>query len=82
MFGIPILLYLLWLPHLDTEAELFFNFFLVPDCMVPEAILRCRVVVVAKLKIVASPALKIFTVRKKLKEPHYIDLTKRIRKVW
>ena len=45
MFEIAILLYLLWLSHLDTEAQLFFDFFLVP-----EAILCCRNVVVAKLK--------------------------------
>ena len=36
--------YSLWLLHFDTEASIFFVFF-----RVTEALLRCRVVIVAKL---------------------------------
>ena len=49
LFVVAILLYLLLLPHLDTEAQLFFDF-----CLVPEAILRCRVV--AKLNNCCVPS--------------------------
>ena len=45
-------LYPLWLLLLDTETLTFFDFFLGT-----EALLRCRIVVVAKLKNVACPAL-------------------------
>ena len=40
-----------WLLHLDTQIEIFFEF-----CLVPEALLRCRVVVVAKLKNCRMPS--------------------------
>ena len=40
-----LLQYSLWLLHLDTETLTYFEF-----SLVPEALLRCRVVVVAKLK--------------------------------
>ena len=52
--GFSILLYLLWQLRLDTKTSIFFEI-----CLIPEALLLCRVVVVAKLKkIVACPALK------------------------
>ena len=41
---IALLLYSLWQLHLDTKTLTFFTFF-----RVPEALLRCRVVIVAKL---------------------------------
>ena len=44
LYVTSILLHLVWLLRLETETLLFFDFFLVP-----EGLLRCRVVVVAKL---------------------------------
>ena len=56
MFVIAILLYLLWLPHLDTEASLFFDFFLIPDWSMRLYYVHCCVVVVVKLKNCCVPS--------------------------
>ena len=48
---IVLCLYSLWQLHLDSETLIFWYFFLVT-----EALLRCRVVVVAKLKKCRAPS--------------------------